>query len=309
MITHVAISDLAKIKRPLSLALGVFDGIHRGHQEVLLRSKERAKASGGLAGMVTFEPHPIQVLAPERAPRRLLASLEHKAALLDELGIELLVVVKFDHDFAAQTAERFLEKLRAAPHLHSLSVGADWRFGKNRQGDARFLEKFGKEQGIAIDVVSPVMVDGDRISSTRVRQALSDGNVEAAEEMLGRPYSIIGRVEKGQQMGRKLGFATANLRPGREQLPPTGVWIVEARQEGGDWLPAVANLGRRPTVEGESESPLLLEVHVLDWTGDLYGKGLEVSFLAFLRKEEKFANLDALKGQIGRDVEEARRFF
>lgn len=307
MIPRLALSDLSTIDEPLALALGVFDGVHLGHQKVLAAARTRAKESGGLAGVLTFEPHPIQVLAPERAPRRLLAGSMHKRSILEELGMDLLVVVDFDRSFAARTAEEFLQILQTAPHLTALAVGEDWQFGKNRGGDAHLLKAFGQEFSVAIDSVSAIMDGGERISSTRIRQALRDGNLAAAEQMLGRPYSIIGRVMEGKQLGRTIGFPTANLLPEGEQLPPEGVWAVEARLPQGDWLAGVGNLGRRPTVK--EEGLLKLEVHLFDWEEDFYGQNLEVRFRHFLRGERKFADLDALKKQIVLDADEARQFF
>jgi riboflavin kinase/FMN adenylyltransferase len=303
VIRQLAPQNLAEIAEPLSLALGVFDGIHLGHQAVIGEAVSGAAESQGLSGVVTFEPHPIAVLAPERAPRRLLANLEHKERILAELGVDLLVVVPFTSEFAEQEPEEFLATLAAAPKLHCLSMGEDWRFGKNRRGDQALLEEFGSSQDVGIHSVSAIMSGGERISSTRIRQALRDGNLAAAEEMLGRPYSVMGEVRAGKKLGRTIGFPTANLVPGREQLPPNGVWAVDARWED-EWLPAVANLGRRPTVE--SDLNRLLEVHVLAWEGDLYGRMLEVRFKRFLRSEEKFEDVSALKAQIERDVFSAR---
>lgn len=306
MIRRIGPADLPAISQPLSLALGVFDGIHLGHQAVIAQAVAGAAATGGLSGVVTFEPHPIAVLAPERAPRRLLANLEHKESILDELGVDLLVVVPFSQEFAAREPEEFLTLLAAAPRLHRLSMGTDWRFGRNRRGDPKMLAEFGKARGIEILPLTAVMANGERISSTRIRQALRDGNLLAAEEMLGRPYSVLGLVQKGKQLGRTIGFPTANIVPDREQLPPDGVWAVECSWKDA-WLPGVANLGRRPTVEvGENR---LLEVHLLDWSGDLYGEMLEVRFKKYLRPEQKFAGIEELQNQITRDAAEARLLF
>jgi riboflavin kinase/FMN adenylyltransferase len=304
VIRRVAPEDLAEICEPLSLALGVFDGIHLGHQAVIHEAVLGATSSQGLSGVVTFDPHPIAVLAPERAPRRLLANLEHKERILAELGVDILVVVPFTADFARQEPEEFLETLASAPRLHRLSMGTDWRFGKNRRGDQALLEEFGETRNVEIRPVTAVMSGGERISSTRIRQALRDGNLAAAEEMLGRPYSVMGEVKAGRKLGRTIGFSTANLVPGQEQLPPNGVWAVDARW-GEEWHPAVANLGRRPTVDNDLNR--LLEVHLLDWEGDLYDRMLEVRFKKFLRSEEKFDGIEALKAQIARDVHSARQ--
>ncbi|MBK1832820.1 bifunctional riboflavin kinase/FAD synthetase [Roseibacillus ishigakijimensis] len=303
---RLRLEDLPSVEEPLALALGVFDGIHLGHQEVMARAKTQAGAAGGLAGVVTFEPHPVQVLAPERAPRRLLASLAHKERLLAELGLDLMVVVAFDEEFAAREAEDFLAQLAQAPRLRALAMGQDWRFGKERRGNVALLEKFGQEQGVAIEAVPAVMKAGERISSTRIRQALRDGNLAAAEEMLGRQYSILGTVSQGRQLGRTLGFPTANVVPQGEQLPPDGVWVVQTRTDGEAWRGGVANLGHRPTLEAEEER--VLEVHLLDWQGDLYDQELEVRFLRQLRPEQKFTGLDALQKQIARDVAKARDY-
>lgn len=303
MIQRLAFSDLSQVKAPLSLALGVFDGLHLGHQAVMAKAVARAQESGGVAGVLTFEPHPIQVLAPERAPSRLLASLNHKIGLLEKLGMDLIVVVTFDADFAEQKPKAFLQQLAQAPQLYSLAMGSDWRFGKDRKGTVERLQEFGERQEVHVDAVEAVMMSGERISSTRIRQALRDGSLKAAEEMLGRPYSVMGEVREGKKLGRELGFPTANLVPTIEQLPPNGVWAVEA-WVGERWHPAVANLGRRPTLG--SEGGRLLEVHLLDWEGDLYGREVEVRFNRLLREEQKFESLDALKAQITRDVQEAR---
>lgn len=307
MISRLALSELSTIEEPLSLALGVFDGLHLGHRAVLAKAKERAQESGGLSGLLTFDPHPIQVLVPNRQPLRLLSSIAHKAAILDNLRLDVLVVVEFDRAMANQTANQFLAQLQQARGLYSLAAGSDWRFGKMRQGDSALLKGFGLENQVAVDTVDAVLDNGDRISSTRIRQALHDGNLAAAEEMLGRPYSVISPVEQGRRLGRTLGFPTANLVPSFQQLPPNGVWVVEARLAGQDWIYGVANLGTRPTVS--EEEALTLEVHLLDWEGDLYGQDLEVRFRSFLRGEEKFANLEDLQRQISHDVAGARAYF
>lgn len=307
MIRRLSFSEISQLSAPLSLALGVFDGIHLGHQELVARVVESAQRVGGLSGVVTFEPHPISVLAPERAPRRLLASLEHKERIFAEYGIDLLIVVSFSREFAALEPEDFVSQLASAPNLRFLTMGVDWRFGKGRRGDIEMLQRFGEERGVSVEPVEAVMMSGERISSTRIRQALRDGNLTAAEEMLGRPYSVMGEVVTGRKLGRELGFPTANLLPDCEQLPPNGVWQIDCRWAAGDWqwVPGVANLGFRPTVAeaGEGRS---LEVHVLDWQGDLYGQEMEVRFRKMLRAEQKFDGLEALTAQITRDVQVAR---
>jgi riboflavin kinase/FMN adenylyltransferase len=297
------IADLASSGRPLHLALGVFDGVHVGHQAVIRAAVAAAGTGDGLAGVVTFEPHPIRVLAPAKAPRRLLASLDHKAAILADAGVGLLCVLHFDAALAQLEAAEFLAGLPAgAGQLQTIAVGEDWRFGRGRRGDVAALRAWGEGLGVRVIAVPPVIMDGERVSSTRIRQALRDGNLTAAAKMLGRPYAVVGTVLKGRKLGRTLGFPTANLAVGDEQLPPDGVWVV-AVNTGKQQVRGVANLGRRPTVDGGERT---LEVHLLDFAGDLYGQTIEVRFERFLREERRFASLEQLTQQIADDVEQAR---
>ncbi len=282
------------------LALGVFDGVHVGHQAVVGRAVRSAREEGGRAYVVTFAPHPIRVIAPERAPSSLLATLEEKEEILSGLGVDGVVVIRFDEEFARMGAEEFVRELCEGGGVASVAVGVDWRFGRGRMGDLVFLRRMGEEMGFRLDAVEPVMWEGDRISSTRIRQAIGDGNFEAVGKMLGRVYEVSGEVVEGRKLGRELGFPTANLRTGELQLPPDGVWVVETRE---GWR-GVANLGVRPTVGGGER---LLEVHLFDFDGYLYGKRLHVRFLKFLRGEMKFAGVDELRRQIGEDVRVGRR--
>ena len=290
---------------PLHLALGVFDGVHLGHQAVIAAARQRAGALGGSCGVVTFDPHPIRVLAPERAPRQLLASLEHKARLLGRLDMAFLLALEFNRALAEMSAEDFLQWLVCETNIATLAVGEDWRFGKARQGDVALLRQAGAARGFEVVSVAPVMHDGERISSTRIRQTIRDGAMNRAAEMLGRSYSVEGVVAEGRQLGRTLGFPTANVVLGEEQLPPDGVWAVRGFLEEQSWN-GVANLGNRPTVDGANHT---LEVHLFNYSGDLYGRRLEVDFVHHLRDERKFASLDELRAQITVDSEMARRFF
>lgn len=290
---------------PLHLALGVFDGVHLGHQAVIAAARQRAGALGGSCGVVTFDPHPIRVLAPERAPRQLLASLEHKARLLGRLDMAFLLALEFNRALAEMSAEDFLQWLVGETNIATLAVGEDWRFGKARQGDVALLRQAGVARGFEVVSVAPVMHDGERISSTRIRQTIRDGAMNRAAEMLGRSYSVEGVVAEGRQLGRTLGFPTANVVLGEEQLPPDGVWAVRGFLEEQSWN-GVANLGNRPTVDGANHT---LEVHLFNYSGDLYGRRLEVEFVHHLRDERKFASLDELRAQITVDSEMARRFF
>lgn len=302
------IEGLREINDSLHLALGVFDGLHIGHQKVIGNVVDSARNEGGLAGVLTFEPHPIRILAPEVAPRRILASITHKRELLDQLGVDLMVVVHFNREFADCEAETFLRSLMdACSDLKTISIGEDWRFGKNRQGDVGMLREAGATHGFHVISSPAVMIDGERVSSTRIRQAIRDGNMQAAHAMLGRPYTVLGEVIKGRQLGRQWGFPTANLRVFNEQLPADGVWCVAARLGDGSIVHGVGNLGVRPTVEG-GEAKRMLEVHLLDFDQDVYGQAMEVEFLDYVRNEQKFASIEDLRMQIGRDVEVCRHF-
>lgn len=289
---------------PLHLALGVFDGVHLGHREVILRAVRAAEQHGGLAGLLTFHPHPCQAVRPNKAPPSLLATLEHKARIMKGLGIGLFVPLHFDAEFAAMEAKDFLKSLTAAP-VRTIAVGEDWRFGRCRAGDVAMLEREAVGRGFHLDTVSAVMFQGERISSTRIRQAIREGHLDIASQMLGRPYSVCGEVLSGDQLGRTIGFPTANVFTGDAQLPPDGVWAVKATiVEDGSIHNGIANLGFRPTVGG---GPQRLEVHLFGFSGDLYGKHLDVQFLKHLRGEQRFSSLDALRQQIEKDVCAARQ--
>lgn len=292
------LEDLAGRKGPLHLALGVFDGVHAGHQAVIASAVNAAAQDGGEAFVVTFSPHPIRVIAPGKAPSSLLATLDEKAEIMKSRGVDGLLVITFNTDFAQMGAEEFIEQLTQG-NIASISVGEDWRFGSKRLGDVEMLRRMGESRGFQLHAISPIMWDGERISSTRIRQAIRDGNFDAVKEMLGRPYEITGIVVEGRKLGRELGFPTANIQLGDLQVPKDGVWMVTIN---GD-LKGVANLGVKPTVGGVER---LLEVHILDFSEDLYGKKLRIRFDRFLRGEQRFPTLADLKAQIAKDVWEAR---
>ncbi len=296
-----SLDQLAAETGPLHLALGVFDGVHSGHRAVIGQAVAAARADGGRAFVVTFSPHPIRVIAPDKAPASLLATLDDKARVVKSLGVDGLLVITFDAEFAKTSADDFVEQL-VAGNVASISVGEDWRFGSARSGDVEMLRRMGAIHGFALQAVPPVMWDGERISSTRIRQAIRDGNFDAVEEMLGRRYEVSGAVIEGRKLGRKLGFPTANMDLGDLQTPADGVWTVTVDGK----LDAVANLGTRPTVDGTKR---LLEVHLLGFSGNLYGKNLHVEFHTRLRGERKFASVEELKQQIAEDVKAAGKFF
>jgi riboflavin kinase/FMN adenylyltransferase len=297
------LQDLDQFTEPVVLAFGVFDGVHLGHQAVL--QSAAALADGGLVVVFTFHPHPARLLRPESAPK-LLCSPQHELALLQRTGVDAVLRCPFDLALAQLEAEVFLEQIRhSCPLLKGMCVGEDWRFGKGRAGDVALLKSWGERYGITVRGVPQLAEGGEAVSSTRIRQAVSEGGLEAAARLLGRPYGVYGTVVAGRQLARTLGFPTANLAIENEQLPPAGVYVVQVRLPDQSLAPGVANLGRRPTVTPD-EQELNLEVHLLDFSGDLYGQALEVEFLHRLRNEQTFPGLDALKAQIAADVEAAR---
>ena len=307
MIRCSTIAELANVGNPLHLAMGVFDGLHLGHQEVIKAAVNGAESSGGMSGVLTFEPHPIQVISPENAPRRIFSSLEQKEILLDSFGVEVLLVLRFDEDLARQTAATFTESLLSVPGLRQVVAGEDWKFGKGRQGTMAFLRSRSGDYNVEVEEIPAVTCRGERISSTRLRRALRDGLLGSVREMLGRSYSVLGAVVRGEQLGRKLGAPTANILVGEEQLPPDGVYAVLARIRGEErGRKAVANLGIRPTVGGVRRQ---LEVHLLDFKGDLYGEHLEIIFGRKIRGEQKFQGPAELQEQIQKDLEEVKRIF
>jgi riboflavin kinase / FMN adenylyltransferase len=284
------------------LALGFFDGLHLGHQALIGCAVERARL-GGESAVFTFLEHPLEVLAPDRAPL-LLSPLPEKQALLTALGVDSLILAPFTTQLAALTPAAFVDEvLVGCLQVRSVVVGPNYRFGKGAQGTPESLVELGKQHGFAVEVVRPVDLDGALISSTRVRELLTAGEVAQAGRLLGRPYSVRGVVEHGDARGRRLGFATANLAPPpRKQMPARGVYAVSVPLPAGlVW--GVANLGTRPTFDGGA---CLLEVHLLDFEGDLYDQKLEVRFHEYLRPERRFDGVEALLTQIRLDVEAAR---
>lgn len=304
MLIRRYLEELPALGETLHLAMGVFDGVHIGHQAVIDRAVRAAEKSGGLAGLLTFDPHPIRVIAPQKAPSSLLETLDHKVRVAEAHGIKLLIPLHFDLEMAKIEAADFVSELMKAP-VKTVAVGEDWRFGHNRGGDINFLAAQAERWGFTLEAVPPVMHDGERISSSRIRQAIRDGNLDAAADMLGRPYTVSGTVAEGKKLGRTIGFPTANLTTGDMQLPPDGVWVILARLADGRELPGVANLGMRPTVSGDSRT---LEAHLFDFSEDLYGQEMEIRFRKHLRPEKKFDSLDTLRSQIQADADAARDF-
>lgn len=308
-------SSLANVLTPTAIALGNFDGVHRGHRRVIepvLTSLDWVEGKRLLPTVVTFSPHPQEFFTGERRP--LLMPLSEKAAELQQLGVEQLVMLPFDQPLACLTPQEFVETILVKQlQAWRVSVGANFRFGRQRSGTTQDLQTIAASYGIEVIIASLEREGSERISSSAIRQALGAGNLQMANEFLGRPYSLVGQVVKGNQLGRTIGFPTANLQlPAEKFLPRFGVYAVHVRIYSANPdektampppLPAVMNLGYRPTIAGTKPT---VEVHLLDWVGDLYGQVLVVELEAFLRPEQKFPSLDALKQQIQADCAVAR---
>lgn len=289
------------------VTVGTFDGVHRGHRAVLDEITHRGRASGRRSVLVTFVPHPLQIIRPEVAPPLLTTSTEKKAYLA-ESGLEYAVFLAFTPQLQQYSARRFVEEiLLGAIGMQELVIGYDHGFGRGREGTVETMQALGEEFGFTVDVVHEVRVDGEPISSSRIRAALARGEVGEAAEALGRPYSLQGEVVEGRRKGRELGFPTANLRieDPHKLIPLEGVYAVHGRVEG-ECRPGLLHLGPRPTFEGFEPS---VELYLLDWEGDLYGKNVQVDFLERLRGVASFPSVEALVAQIHRDVEDGRRFF
>lgn len=289
--------------RRVVLTLGNFDGVHLGHQTILRRAIEQARAVGGQAVVLTFEPHPLAVLAPERAPA-MIQPLHDRLATLRELGVDVTVLQRFTRTFAAFAPEEFVRDF-VLRHLDVVRVvvGYNVNFGRDRAGSADTLGALGNELGFGVDVVGPVVVGGQEVSSTRLREALQQGDVRRAMLLLGRPYALRGRVVEGERRGRTLGFPTANLhlRPGL-LLPPDGVYAVNVAVDGARHA-GVMNIGIRPTFAGRRRT---VEVHLLDFSGDLYRHWPTVHLVERLRGETTFAGPEALRAAIAADIARAR---
>jgi len=304
MQTLHSISELSVVPGPIFLAIGVFDGVHRGHQAVISTSGQHAHAAEGTSVVVTFDPHPAKVLRPRDAPH-LLTATQHKIALIRALGVSHLLIIEFNREFAATSPEDFVQQLVThSKPLREICVGHEWSFGKDRRGNLDLLKKLGAQFDFNVVGIPPVMVHSAVVSSTAIRRAVEAGSLAKAAEMLGRDYTILGAVMRGDQLGKKIGFPTANLSAHSEQFPPNGVYLAEAWFEG-ILYHGVVNLGYRPTVSG-GKSQRLLEIHLLDFERDIYGEDLEVRFVRYLRPERKFESVEALARQINADVRQAR---
>ena len=292
---------------PHAVTIGNFDGLHLGHQAMLTRLLDVARARDLASGVLSFEPHPREFFAPAQAPAR-LSSLREKAEMLRGRGIDRLHVFRFNHAFSSLSADQFIEQVLVRTlQARYVLVGDDFRFGAKRAGDFSLLERAGKQFGFDTEFLPTVEVAGERSSSTAVRAALAAGELEHAARLLGRPYSISGRVVHGDKLGRDIGFPTANIQLKHNRPPLLGIFAVELYGLNGQPLPGVASLGVRPTVKGADAAPVL-EVHLFDFNADIYNRRVRVDFLHKLRDEEKYPDLPSLVAQIGRDVDNAKRF-
>lgn len=292
--------------RGCAVTIGNFDGVHLGHQAVIRQLAERAAALGVPTLVMLFEPQPREYFDPAGAPAR-LTRLREKLLALRAAPIDRVLCVRFDARFAAVSAEDFVQRiLLEGLGVRHIVVGHDFRFGNKRRGDIDLLARFGRERGFAVEMASTFVVDGVRVSSTRLRTALAQGDLRTAETLLGRPYRMCGRVVHGQKIGRSIGIPTANIQLHRRRTPIDGIFIVEMSGTVGERLAGVASVGVRPTVGGTKP---ILEVHALDVDIDMYGEYVTVDFLQRLRDERRFESLEEMRPHIERDIDAARQYF
>lgn len=297
-------NELDTGNRKVCLAIGFFDGVHLGHQQIIRQTVTDARQHGAVALVITFDQHPNTVVAPARVPP-LIYSLPQKLRAIESLGPDAVLLIHFDKAFSQKTGEEFIRELaRAWKGIRSICVGANFVFGHKRGGNVQLLAKLGAELNFSVHGMAAVSLDGEPVSSTRIRQAIRAGELDLAGQMLGRAYSITARVVDGDKLGRQLGFRTANLDATMLALPPKGVYAGNAIVHGQEQR-AVLNIGTRPTLKNPNPA-LRVEAHLLDFDGDLYGEELEIVFAEKLRDEKKFSSVEELKAQIARDVERAK---
>ena len=299
-------TENANILRGTVLTLGVFDGLHLGHQRIMQTVVSRAKATDTIPTAITFEPHPRAVLHPENAPP-LLQTLDQRLAAFKVLGIEQAIVIRFTKDFAANEAEEFLREIvHERLQTKEVYLGKGFEFGRNRGGNIELLKKMSAELGFFADEVPEIRLHGQRISSSKIRHLLSEGKINLARRMLGRPYGVEGQIEHGSQRGHEIGFPTANLKPKNRVIPRLGVYVTATLIDD-VWRRSITNIGVRPTFETEVEPSI--ETYIFDYDGNLYGDVLRVRFLHRLRDERKFNGIAELKVQIEKDTRRALNYF
>jgi riboflavin kinase/FMN adenylyltransferase len=298
---------LAPSSRKVCLAIGVFDGVHLGHEQVIRQTVSDAQQHEGVAVVITFDRHPNEIVAPARVPP-LIYSLPQKLRVIESLGAETTLLIRFDQAFSEIPAEIFIRDLaRDFKNVHSICVGSQFTFGHKRSGNVALLKELGQELKFVVHGLAAVALDGEIVSSTRIREAIREGNLDDATQMLGRAYALSGQVVRGDQLGRKLGFPTANLDVAGLALPPTGVYAVHAAVRGKIHR-AVLNIGFRPTLGNPKVQPRV-EAHLLDFSEDVYQQEMEIGFVEKLRDEKQFPSLDELKKQIARDIADAEKRF
>ena len=299
-------TENANILRPTVLTLGVFDGLHLGHQKIMRTVVERAKETDAHATAITFDPHPRAVLYPESAPP-LLQTLDQRLANFEVLGIEQAIVIPFTHEFASNPAEDFLRDIvHDRLQAKEVYLGKGFAFGRDRGGNIDLLRRMSRELGFFADEVDEVRLRGMRISSSKIRQLLSQGRVNLVRRMLGRPYGVEGVIIRGNRRGHTIGFPTANLKPHNRVIPKYGVYATATLVDG-TWRRSITNIGVRPTFETGAEPSI--ETYIFDYEGDLYGDVLRVRFLHRIRDERKFAGIEELKSQIEKDTHRALNYF
>lgn len=293
-------------KKPVALTIGNFDGVHLGHQALLKQLRMAAQLLGLPTAVLVFEPHPREFFTPQEAPAR-LTSMREKLEFFATLNVDRVYVCRFNSSFAQMNAVDFIHALHEKLAAKFVLIGDDFRFGNRRSGDFALMEKIGSQQGFKVDVMHSVSHKGLRISSTAVRAALVEGDLCAAQRYLGRPYSIGGRVVHGDGLGKQLGFPTANIQLKHNRPPLTGIFVVRVQRDGLPPMQGVASLGVRPTVKQNGKP--VLEVHLFDFSGEIYNKHLRVDFLHKLRDEVKYLDLQSLTQQIELDVCNAKQWF
>jgi riboflavin kinase/FMN adenylyltransferase len=299
-----AANELAHGSRKVCLAIGVFDGVHLGHQQIIRQTIADARQHDALALVITFDRHPNSVVAPDRVPS-LIYSASQKLRAIESLDADALLEIHFDKNLSEKSGEIFIQELaRDLGKIHSVCVGADFVFGHKRSGNVALLKKLGSEIGFHVHGLAAVSLDGQVVSSTRIRETIRAGNFDAASQMLGRTYAICGRIVTGDKLGRQLGFPTANLDAKHLTLPPNGVYAASTKIAG-QFYRAALNIGVRPTV-ASAQAQLRVEAHLLDFSGDLYGAELELELDKKLRDERKFSSPAELREQIARDVAAVR---
>ncbi len=291
--------------RRAAVTVGNFDGLHLGHQKILQTVRDRARAMGERPAVITFDPHPMRVLQPDRAPL-MIQTLAQRLSGFERMGMDAALVLHFDRALSHVSAEEFIDRIVfGGLHAGAVLVGANFRFGYRGAGDVRLLSEFGKRDGFDVEIIAPVEVGGRMVSSTGIRAAVAGGDVAGAIPLLGRPFSLTGEIRAGAGRGRTILFPTLNMLPEQELLPRLGVYATESIV-GGKLYASVTNVGTRPTFNGAG---IIVESHLFEFGENLAGGGMEVRFHARIRDEQKFSGAEELRAQIARDIEGARRFF